>query len=139
MFTKEEIEAKAKAIGQSWVYENTQSNNAAYMAANQMASWMLKKIEEDRPQHSRYEYVVGKEPIWKVGDILEDYEFYEDYEGYNLFGTITKVEFDDYLEDWVYTFKKGTCDTYEEQESCLLQEEAYTISKERLNKYWKTY
>ena len=79
---------------------------------------------DERPETSSFIYVAGKNPKFKVGDVIAVYRFYSDYEGEDVYGTVSKVEFDEEIEDWVYYFsgKKGE---YFETEETLIQEQAY--------------
>lgn len=82
---------------------------------------MGEKITLERPEHSHYVYIRGEKPMFKVGDNIAYYEFYNDYEGEQLLGNVKSVEYDEYLDDWTYTFEKGNWYTEEQ----LISEEAY--------------
>lgn len=85
---------------------------------------LIETIEKDStPKHSHIEsiYHSGKEPTWKVGDILAEYEFYSDREGEIVHGEVTKVGYDKKFEDWFYEFDKGAV-IFEEE---LITNEAY--------------
>lgn len=90
------------------------------------------------PEHGCHQWCRGKEPRWKVGDILAYYECYSDYEGEQILGEITKVEYDEYLDDWKYFFKDDTEpeeDEYWNGEERLVNEECYKISREYYEKH----
>lgn len=90
---------------------------------------IVSKIEE-HPKHSRFIYEVGSEPIFKVGDTIAYWDTCNDFEGEFIFGKITAIEFDDYGEDWMYTFKDGDYENFETEEQ-LLQLRAYSIEQNR--------
>lgn len=88
------------------------------------------------PEHGCYQWRRGKEPRWKVGNILAYYERYSDYEGEQILGEIIKIEYDDYLNDWTYYFKdyKVEDGEYWRPEESLFDEGCYIISKEYYEK-----
>lgn len=83
--------------------------------------------DSDQPLHSYTEeiYHVGRESMWKVGDILAYYEFSTDCEGEYVLGEVTGVELDKEQGDWIYTFKDGLL----EDEETLIKQETYKKKK----------
>ena len=88
---------------------------------------LVKWLKSSEIKHSYFEYIYhrGTEPIWKVGDKLAYYEFCTDHEGVYDLGTITNIELDKDVDDWVYTFD----DSNREFEEYLLKAEAYQCKK----------
>ena len=86
-----------------------------------------KAMVEPKPEYSKIveTYIVGKNPKWKVGDTLAYYVLTSDLEGEQPLGKIVSIEYDDYLDDWVYTFENDS--TWLEQ--TLIEQEAYIIKK----------
>ena len=84
---------------------------------------MQEEKEDDVPEYSYFEtiYKCGKKPHWNVGDTLAFYEFYSDREGENILGKVAKVEVNEEVDDWLYTFEDGSI--YDEE--TLLNEETY--------------
>ena len=78
-------------------------------------------------KNSRFVYIPGTEPMFHAGETLAYYECSTDCEGEIFIGTITKVEFCEYSNDWLYTFEVGGAMSEEE----LLQMEAYRIKKKK--------
>ena len=76
-------------------------------------------------KNSRFVYIPGTEPTFSAGESLAYYECSTDCEGEIYIGTITKVEYCEYSNDWVYTFDDGTCQC----EESLLTYEAYQTKK----------
>ena len=92
------------------------------------------------PEHECHQWYRGKdkESRWKVGNILAYYKCYSDYEGEQILGEITKVEYDEYLDDWKYYFKNDTepdNGEYWEGEERLVNNDCYKISKEYYEKH----
>lgn len=79
--------------------------------------------DENIPEYSYFEtiYHCGKNPRWKVGDVLSYYEFYSDAEGEISIGKVIGVEYDKEADDWVYAFENNVV-WWEEE---LLREQAY--------------
>lgn len=77
------------------------------------------------PKHSRFEtiYVVGSEPMWKVGDTLAYYEFECDREGEVIVGEVVCITYED--EDWLYKFENGSIWS----EADLISEQVYRKEK----------
>lgn len=76
-------------------------------------------------KNSRFVYIPGTEPTFHEGESLACYECSTDCEGEIYIGTITKVEYASYMNDWMYTFDDGTSQC----EESLLTYEAYTTKK----------
>ena len=76
-------------------------------------------------KNSRFVYIPGTEPTFSAGEALAYYECSTDCEGEIYLGTITKVEFCEYSNDWLYTFEAGGAMSEEE----LLSMEAYQTKK----------
>ena len=75
---------------------------------------------------------MGSEPTFKVGDVIAYYFFYSDSEGEHIYGTITKIEWDDEEEDWVYYFyNEDEEDDGGYPERYLIEEEAYKINNRK--------
>ena len=94
----------------------------------------IKKEEPEKPKHSYISnvYHVGSEPTFKVGDVIAYYFFYSDSEGEHIYGTITKIEWDDEEEDWVYYFyNEDEEDDGGYPERYLIEEEAYRINNRK--------
>ena len=77
-----------------------------------------KEMEDTRPEKSEFVFCVGKNPTYKVGDII----YYYDEDGcYHEVGPITHIEFIEL--DWVYFFineKTG-------EENCLTDFQLLTM------------
>jgi len=84
-----------------------------------------KVMAEPKPEHSKIveTYIVGKNPKWKVGDTLAYYDLTTDREGEHPLGKIASIEYDEYLEDWIYVFDNNSSDL----EETLLDIDAYII------------
>ncbi|WP_296865099.1 hypothetical protein [uncultured Methanobrevibacter sp.] len=82
---------------------------------------MENTITIERGKTCKMVYIAGLEPSFAVGDFLAYYEFNTDYEGEEELGTVTNVKFDEYHQDWLYTFDNGDIATDEE----LLHYETY--------------
>ena len=96
------------------------------------ALWMLKQMSnnQEKPERSYIsrEYHVGSKPRFEIGDVIAVYEFYADYEGETVYGTITDIKWDEEEEDWMYYFDNATDEEGSEggyTERYLLEEEAY--------------
>ena len=76
-------------------------------------------------KNSRFVYIPGTEPLFCEGESLAYYECSTDFEGEIYVGTITKVEFSQYSNDWLYDFEEGGAMSEEE----LLNMEAYKTKK----------
>lgn len=89
------------------------------------------------PEHGCHQWCRGKEPRWKVGNILAYYECYSDYEGEQILGEIIGVEYDEYLDDWKYIFKDDESEDGEYwcSEENLVNDECYKITKEYYEKH----
>lgn len=61
----------------------------------------------ERTEHSRFVYIPGLKPVYKVGDHIFENDIDEDAASTYDLGCITKVEFDRVADDWVYTFEDG--------------------------------
>ena len=91
------------------------------------------------PEHGCHQWCRGKEPRWKVGDILAYYECYSDYEGEQILGEIIRVEISE-NDDWVYVFRDDEDEDgeYGCSEESLVNDECYKITKEYYDKRGKT-
>ena len=78
-------------------------------------------------KNSRFVYIPGTESTFSADETLAYYECSTDCEGEFCIGTITKVEFCEYSNDWMYTFEDGTSMC----EESLLSMEAYQIKKKK--------
>ena len=89
------------------------------------------------PEHGCHQWCRGKEPRWKVGNILAYYECYSDYEGEQILGEIIGVEYDEYHDDWKYIFKDDEAEDGEYwcSEESLVNNECYKISREYYEKH----
>ena len=101
----------------NWSIEDITNAMFEYLKENQ--------VEDEQPEHSKIveTYIVGKNPKWKVGDTLAYYDLTTDREGEQPLGKIASIEYDEYLEDWVYVFDNNSS----ELEETLLDIEAYII------------
>ncbi len=101
----------------NWSVEDIANAMFEYLKGNQ--------VEDVQPEHSKIveTYIVGKNPKWKVGDNLAYYVLTSDLEGEQPLGKIASIEYDEYLEDWEYTFDNGSSDL----EESLLDIGAYII------------
>lgn len=88
---------------------------------------------QKQPEHGRNQWCMGKEPKWKIGEFLANYEITSDYEGEQFYGEIIEIEADEDYGDWIYTFKDGDGD-YAASEESLCDDNAYTVSKEYYEK-----
>ena len=81
------------------------------------------EVEDVQPEYSRIEivYQCGKKPHWNIGDTLAYYVFRSDRECEYVLGKVTKIEFDEEISDWFYTFENGRCCF----ERFLLEEQMY--------------
>lgn len=91
----------------------------------------IKKHNKDKeiPEYGCFKtvYYRGEKSHWQVGDKLAYYEFCTDHEGEYDLGTITKIEFDKKLDNWVYTFDDPSETELSEEE--LLDLEVYKYLK----------
>lgn len=78
-------------------------------------------------KNSRFVFIPGTEPRFYEGETLACYECSTDCEGELHIGTITKVEYSEYTNDWMYTFEDGTCMC----EEGLVASEAYQTKKKK--------
>lgn len=93
-----------------------------------VSEWIEETDEEEYPKHSRFIYQVGSEPTFKVGDTIAYWDTCPDFEGEFIFGEVTAIEFEDYYEDWMYTFKDSDYENFETEEQ-LIQLCAYSKNK----------
>jgi len=90
---------------------------------------------QKQPEHGCNQWRIGKEPKWKIGDFLANYEITSDYEGEQFYGEIIEIEADEDYGDWLYTFKDPEGDEVVDSEESLCDYKAYKVSKEYYEKH----
>lgn len=83
---------------------------------------MYETITIERGERSRYIYIRGKNPEFKIGDNLA----YYDCEGETSLGKVMSVNLDEKIDDWVYVFEDGN----DYPEEYLIEDSVY-VKKEK--------
>lgn len=105
----------------TWAY-NSNGELATKIDAGMDIVSRIDTVEIEREENSRYCYIDGKNPTYKVGDVIAEYVYYGKYGDYgdyeDVYGEVVSVKYDEEICDWEYEIKikNGKIELFTEQE-----------------------